>query len=291
MLAIAATVSLGRWQLSRAAQKEALQAGIDAQKLLPPIGQDEFLAIGDVRQARPEGSGVGGLMYRPVKLRGLWLAPQTVYLDNRQMNGLQGFYVLTPFAIEGSEQTVMVQRGWVQRNFNDRTQLAPLETPAGLVELTALVAPPPAHLLELGRAEPPLSAASTSAPPTGASSDAASPAAPAASDAVPGAPVGSYPIRQNLNLQTFRAESRLPLRTDLSLQQTGAASDGLQRNWPAPALGVEKHYGYAFQWFGLSALVAVLFVWFQLVAPWLRRRRERRERQPTVFFTQPNDPR
>ncbi|MGJ7582555.1 SURF1 family protein [Variovorax sp. RHLX14] len=302
ILAIYATVSLGRWQLSRAAQKEALQAGIDAQKLLPPIDQDAFLALGDVKRAPPDGPGLNDLMYRPVKLRGLWLAPQTVYLDNRQMNGLQGFYVLTPFAIEGSEQTVMVQRGWVQRNFSDRTQLAPIDTPAGLVEVTGLIAPPPAHLLELGKAESASGAASAaaSAGPAGAAVPASeitasaptstvstSAAAASSPDTVPAVPVGSYPIRQNLSLQAFRTETRLPLRTDLSLQQTGGASEGLQRNWPAPALGVEKHYGYAFQWFGLSALLAVLYVWFQLISPWLRRRRER----ATVYFTQPNDPR
>ena len=307
ILAISATVSLGRWQLSRAAQKEALQAGIDAQKLLPPIDQDTFLVLGDAKRASSGGPGLHDMLYRPVKLRGLWLAPQTVYLDNRQMNGLQGFYVLTPFAIEGSEQTVMVQRGWVQRNFNDRTQLAPIETPAGLVEVTGLIAPPPAHLLELGKAEPASGAASSaSSAASAASAASASEAAASASaetatasaaaaasspDVVPAVPVGSYPIRQNLSLQAFRTETRLPLRTDLSLQQTGDASEGLQRNWPAPALGVEKHYGYAFQWFGLSALVAVLYVWFQLIAPWLRRRRERLDRKPTVFFTQPNDPR
>lgn len=304
ILAISATVSLGRWQLSRAAQKEALQAGIDAQKLLPPIEQDTFLALGDAKRAPSDGPGLNDLLYRPVKLRGLWLAPQTVYLDNRQMNGLQGFYVLTPFAIEGSEQTVMVQRGWVQRNFNDRTQLAPVETPAGLVEVTGLIAPPPAHLLELGKAEPSSGAASSVASaPSAASASKVSASAPAETAStsaaaaasspgtVPAVPVGSYPIRQNLSLQAFRTETRLPLRTDLSLQQTGNASEGLQRNWPAPALGVEKHYGYAFQWFGLSALVAVLYVWFQLIAPWLRRRRERIDRKPTVFFTQPNDPR
>jgi cytochrome oxidase assembly protein ShyY1 len=290
ILAISATVSLGRWQLSRAAQKEALQAGIDAQKLLPPIDQDTFLALGDEKRTSAQGPGINDLLYRPVKLRGLWLAPQTVYLDNRQMNGLQGFYVLTPFAIEGSEQTVMVQRGWVQRNFNDRTQLAPIETPAGLVEVTGLIAPPPAHLLELGKAEPASGAASAASAASSAAS-ASEAAASASTDTVPAVPVGSYPIRQNLNLQAFRSETRLPLRTDLSLQQTGDASEGLQRNWPAPALGVEKHYGYAFQWFGLSALVAVLYVWFQLIAPWLRRRRERLDRKPTVFFTQPNDPR
>jgi surfeit locus 1 family protein len=234
---LAATVSLGRWQLSRAAQKEALQAQIEARRNLPPLTQEEFLALDPATAA----------MHRPVRLRGLWLAPHTVYLDNRQMHGLPGFYVLTPFAIEDSNQTVLVQRGWVQRNFTDRTQLAPVETPAGLVDVTVRIAPPPAHLLELGKETP-----------------------------APAAAPGSSPIRQNLDLEAFRAETGLPLRTDVSLLQTGPASEGLQRDWPVPALGIEKHYGYAFQWFGLAALVVILYVWFQFIAPFRRARRLRR---------------
>ena len=244
-------VSLGRWQLSRAAQKEALQAEIDAQNNLPPLDQEAFLALGDATAQ----------MHRPVRLHGLWLAPHTVYLDNRQMHGVPGFYVLTPFALEGTEQTVLIQRGWIQRNFTDRTKLEAIETPSGLVEVTARIAAPPAHLLELGKAEPAAPAASAAA----ASADAATPDA-----------VGSSRIRQNLGLEAFRAETGLPLRIDVSLQQTGPASEGLQREWPAPALGVEKHYGYAFQWFGLSALVVLLYVWFQLIAPFRRARLARR---------------
>ena len=56
----------------------------------------------------------------------------------------------------------------------------------------------------------------------------------------------------------------LPL-AGLSLQQTDAANDGLQRDWPQINTGVDKHYGYAFQWFGLCALMALLYVWFQVV--------------------------
>lgn len=258
VLSVAATVSLARWQLSRAAQKEALQASIDAEKLKPPLTQAEFLALGKASDA----------MHRPVRLRGLWLTPQTVYLDNRQMHGMPGFYVLTPFALEGTEQTVMVQRGWIQRNFVDRTQLGAVETPAGIVEVTALIEPPPSHLLELGT------------PATSATAAASAPAAAASApaQAAPTPAVEGYsPIRQNLDLEAFRAETKLPLRTDVSLQQNGAASEGLQRDWPAPALGLERHYGYAFQWFGLSALVVILYVWFQLITPFRRSRRRARD--------------
>lgn len=256
VVTLAGTAALGRWQLSRAAQKEALQAEIDSRKSLPPIDQKQFLAMDKATDA----------LHRPLTLHGLWLTSQTVYLDNRQMNGVPGFFVLTPLAIEGSQQTVMVQRGWIQRNFNERTQLQPVETPAGLVEVTGLVALPPSHLFALGQEAPRPAASAPSMPaenlPLGLPASIAT-----------GGGVGSSAIRQNLDLDAFRVETGLPLRTDVSLRQTGPNSEGLQRNWPAPALGIEKHYGYAFQWFGLSALVLLLYVWFQIIAPWRKARR------------------
>jgi len=184
-----------------------------------------------------------------VRLRGLWLDAQTVYLDNRQMHELSGFYVMTPLALEGSDQTIMVQRGWVQRNFEERGKLPAVATPAGLIEVSGRIASPPGRLLDLGHATP------------------MAPGASAASVS------GSSPIRQNLDLAEFKAETGLPLRTDVTLQEMGPASGGLQREWAAPTFGVERNYGYAFQWFGLAALVAILYVWFQLIAP---RRRTRR---------------
>jgi len=36
--------------------------------------------------------------------------------------------------------------------------------------------------------------------------------------------------------------------------------------------GVDKHYGYAFQWFGLCGLMALLYVWFQIVRRFIRPR-------------------
>ena len=54
--------------------------------------------------------------------------------------------------------------------------------------------------------------------------------------------------------------------------QTGSASEGLLRQWDRPDLGVDKHHGYAFQWFSLSALLVVLYVWFQWIAPRRKKR-------------------
>ena len=64
----------------------------------------------------------------------------------------------------------------------------------------------------------------------------------------------------------FRAETGLAL-LEVAVKQTGAPSEGLLRDWPEAASGAEKNYGYAFQWWALSALIAILYAWFQVIAP------------------------
>ncbi|WP_119966580.1 SURF1 family protein [Simplicispira lacusdiani] len=226
---VAATAALGRWQLDRAAQKQALQAAIDERQRQPAL--DGRALSG---QEAPEA-----VLHRAVALRGHWLGQHTVFLDNRQMGGRQGFVVVTPLQLEHSPVAVAVQRGWVPRNFQDRAALPALDTPVGLVDVAGRVAPEPARLLDLegGGVNPP----------------------------------GASRIRQNLDLDAFRAETGVPL-AGLTVLQTGAAGDGLLRQWPVFSVGVEKHHGYAFQWFGLSGLIAILYVWFQLVRRFLRPR-------------------
>jgi hypothetical protein len=53
-----------------------------------------------------------------------------------------------------------------------------------------------------------------------------------------------------------------------------AEADGLLRNWPQVASGVHKHHGYAFQWFGLCALIVILYVWFQIISPFRNTRKQ-----------------
>ena len=211
------TASLGRWQLQRAAQKEALAQAMAQQADKATLSNVDLLAP----QARTEW------MYRPVQLRGRWLAGHTVYVDNRQMKERVGFYVFTPLQLIDSPQVIMVQRGWIPRNFEQRTRLEAVQTPPGVVQVQGRIAPPPSKLYEPGKA-------------------------------VPGV------IRQNLDLAEFGQETGLPLLQDLSVVQTGAASEGLLREWPAINLGVDMHYGYAAQWFAMAVLIGVLYGWFQL---------------------------
>jgi surfeit locus 1 family protein len=222
LAAVALTARLGVWQLDRAAQKAALAAAIAERGALPPL------------TALP-ASDAAALVHRRVVLRGRWSGAHTVYLENRQMQGRPGFYVVTPLLLpDGS--ALLVQRGWLPRDARDRTRVAEVATPAGEVEVAGRLAPPPARLLAFD----------------------------------PAADVNAR-LRQNLDPSAFARETGLPLRRDVSLLQQadapGPAADGLLRDWPAPDAGVAKHHGYAFQWFGLAALIVGLYVWFQLLRP------------------------
>ncbi|MEE9478268.1 MAG: SURF1 family cytochrome oxidase biogenesis protein, partial [Roseateles sp.] len=85
-------------------------------------------------------------------------------------------------------------------------------------------------------------------------------------------PGAAGPIRQNLDPAAYAVETGLAL-LPLTVVQTAPTGpdDTLLRHWPAPDLGLQKHYGYAFQWFALCALIAGLYVWFQLLRPRLRK--------------------
>ncbi|GAB3651196.1 SURF1 family protein [Ramlibacter alkalitolerans] len=226
LIGIAVTVNLGFWQWGRGQQRTALHDATQARARLAPLAQDALPA-----QIAPDDA----LLHRPVVLRGEWLPAQTIFLDNRQMNAVPGFYVVTPLRLAGRGDVILVQRGWVQRNFERREALPPVQTPAGVVEVRGRLAPPPAKLYAFDKEE-------------------------------------KGPIRQNLDLTRFRAETGLPL-LPYSVQQTGTASEGLLRQWPQAGSGAEKNFGYAFQWWAIAALIAILYVWFQLLVP---RRQARR---------------
>jgi surfeit locus 1 family protein len=235
LIGVAVTARLGFWQLSRATEKSALQTTIQQQMALPPLDASALLASKDLIAS----------LHRSVQLSGNWLPQHTIYLDNRQMDGKSGFFVVTPFEFEdkttGLKKTIVVQRGWAARNFLNRQQLPQIATPAGVVTLYGRIALPPSKLYEFKGVE------------TGQ-------------------------IRQNVELKVLAREFNVELLNASLLQlddPSKAASalktdDELIRRWSLPNASVEKNYGYMVQWWALSALIAILYIWFQLIRPRVR---------------------
>jgi len=220
LIGVLLTASLGAWQLDRAAQKRSLQQSLTERAQMP------LLALADL----PGSGSLEPWLHRRLSLRGHWQNERSVYLDNRTMDGRVGFFVLTPFLLQGRTDAVLVQRGWLPRDAMDRTRLAALPVAGGEQRIDGLIAATPSRLFELGRSEGGL-------------------------------------IRQNLAVAGFSQEIGVALQPFVLLQTGSDVSDGLARHWSAPAVDIHKHYGYAFQWFALSALQLGLYVWFQVIRP------------------------
>ena len=231
LVAMGVTASLGRWQLSRAEQKQAQQAVLDARAQEPELNHDDLQHL---RYPLPDS-----LMHRRVFLQGFWRPQYTVWLENRSHHGQAGYWVLTPLQLD-ADTAVLVQRGWAPRISQDRTVLPPVQTSLEVVEVEGILAAGPSRLLSLGEE-------------TGAET------------ATTGTASGSSKIRQNLTLEQFRQDTGVAALA--YVVQTDEDDEGLRRDWPAVGSTADKNLGYAFQWFALCALLLLLTVWFQFIQP------------------------
>lgn len=165
--------------------------------------------------------------YRPVSVAGEFVREWPLFLDNRPQNGKVGFYLLMPFKIAGSNTHVLVARGWLPRYTGEHGRLPEYVTPKGTVIVTGVAKAAIGKVMQLGD--------------------------PAA--------IAPNAMLQNLEPAQFAAASKLVVQP-FFIEQTGPAFAGekLVRDWPAPALGVEKHQGYAFQWYALAVMALLFFL-------------------------------
>jgi len=204
------TLSLGNWQSNRADTKRALQARYDAAVREAPIHVGNTLLDRD------------SVLYRKLEVEGVFDDAHTILLDNRVLNGVAGYHVLTPLRIDGGPLAILVNRGWVATG-RSREQVPAPPTPAGRVRLEGMAVDPHTRYVELA----------------------------------PTTPQGR--VWQNLDFARYAATSGLELQPVLLLQ-TSSLPDGLQRSWPRPDTGVDTHVSYAFQWYSLAATLTVLWL-------------------------------
>ena len=174
-----------------------------------------------------DATAVAASLPRRVMLRGTFVPAATVFVDNRTLSGVAGFQVITPLRLEDGTAAVLINRGWAARDARDPARIPDLTTPAGAVPIEGLAVARVPRLLEL---------ASTVTP------------------ALPG-------IWPNLEFEDYERAAGFAVAR-VVVQQTNDTADGLRRVWPRPAAGVEKHRGYALQWYGLAALSAGLTLYF-----------------------------
>jgi surfeit locus 1 family protein len=166
------------------------------------------------------------LEWRRVTVSGRFAPSYAVFIDNRIRRGVAGYHVVMPLKLESeggaASRYVLVNRGWIAGS-PDRTRLPEVTTPEATVQITGLAVLPSRRFLELS------------------------------------ANVAEGKVWQNLTLERYREAFPIPLQP-VVIQQESALADGLAREWDPPDLGINKHYGYAFQWLALAVTVLVFYL-------------------------------
>lgn len=248
LLLIAIACSLGHWQLKRAKQEEIYQSNMLMQANLP------IKKLQDLDEEK---------LFRRVLVTGYWLPEMTIYLDNRpNSKGQAGIEVLTPLCLQDNLQTrslkknipcdkpvLLVKRGWLPRDQYQRNKIKFFDTPTTLISLQGTVLP------HLGRIYTFVSEPDPK----------------------------HERLRQNLttiefehafNIETYPFVLRQETDVYTNIACTSPANrafsstvcpiliDHLSRNWPGLEHKINRHYGYAFQWFALAALIVFLAGYF-----------------------------
>ncbi len=215
---------LGVWQLERLEQRRAANAVIQAQLAAPPL---------DLNHEPPPDTG-SAARYRQVTVVGSYDIARQVFVVQQRYNERLGQHVITPLQIAGSDQAVLVNRGWIPGS-DDGLAAWPDFPVTGVVTVTGYIRP-----AETLPNQPRAALAVLAAPQQEwFRVDVAGIAAQLPY------PLLSFYIQQAPEADVPPASAAMPYRLSLEVD----LSDG-------------SHLGYAVQWFSFSLMLGVGYIYY-----------------------------
>ena len=218
ILAASVMVRLGIWQLDRLAQRREFNARVEAQLDQPPL---------DLNTA-DAGADLGSMEYREVIVTGEYDPAGEVALRNQAWDNHIGVHLLTPLKIAGSDEAVLVNRGWVPLEDYSSGDLTQYAEP-GMVEVRGVIR------------------ASQSKPEIGGRAD-----------QVPSPGAGKLMAWNLVNVPGIAAQEAYPLLPAYIQQEPDPQWTSLPyRSQPDLELTEGPHFGYALQWFSFAAILVI----------------------------------
>ncbi|MDC1446798.1 SURF1 family protein [Candidatus Thioglobus sp.] len=202
-------VSLGFWQLDRADDKRSIEASIKQAN------------TGSVELIKKE-EGLQSKEYYEVRLQGKYLSDKQFIYDNQIVDQVSGYYVLTPYALEGQSKSILINRGFIPWN-GRRDKLADIVIGQETREIKVQISKP-IKRMELKLSE-----------------------------------VGiQFPVLiQSIDLQDMADRAKIDFSSVIGLLDA-SASNGFIRKWEPYTGSIEKHIGYAVQWFLMAFVLAII---------------------------------
>lgn len=163
--------------------------------------------------------------FQQLRVRGEFDSQRQLLLDNSIVGGRVGHFVITPVRLEGSDALLLVNRGWIASGDKLAEQISVDES----------------NRTVLGRVGQLPRAGMRMGDPFEGSTDWPKHAV--------------YPVADEV--AALLGEELAPF---VLLMDDGQA-DGFVRSWEPEEMSASRHFGYAFQWFAMAAMLSGLLVW------------------------------
>ncbi|HWQ83908.1 MAG TPA: SURF1 family protein [Anaerolineales bacterium] len=223
LVGVGVLVRLGIWQLDRLDARRAFNARVLAQEAAPMLVLDQG-ALTEPGLAE----SLTGMEYRAVTVQGEYDFSHQVALRNQSWGNEWGVHLLTPLRITGSDQSILVDRGWIPAEAFKSGEWSQYAEP-GMVSVKGILR------------------ASQSKPDYGKKND----------------PEGTLQAWNFANVERIQNQTPYPLLPVYIQQAPDPAWTAMPyRSLPELELTEGPHMGYALQWFAFSAILGVGYPFF-----------------------------
>ncbi len=162
--------------------------------------------------------------YYHVLLRGSYIEDRQFIYDNQIVDQIPGYYVLTPFVLKGDSRAILINRGFIPWN-GRRDQIADIDIAEKITEVKVQISKP-VKRIELK-----------------------------ASQIKRDFPV----LIQALDLAEMSAIASLDFANIVGLLSP-ESENGFVRKWEPYTGSIERHIGYAIQWFLMALVLSIIGV-------------------------------
>jgi surfeit locus 1 family protein len=223
LIGVGVLARLGIWQLDRLEARRAFNSRVLAQESAP------LLALDPVSLSDPSlADSLTGMEYRAVTVQGEYDFSNQVALRNQSWGNEWGVRLLTPLHITGSDQSILVDRGWIPAEAFKSGDWSAYDEP-GQVSVHGVLR------------------ASQSKPDFGKKND----------------PAGTLQAWNFANVARIQAQTPYSLLPVYIQQAPDPAWTSLPyRSQPELELTEGPHMGYALQWFAFAAILGVGYPFF-----------------------------
>ena len=162
--------------------------------------------------------------YYHVHLQGSYIKDKQFIYDNQIVDQIPGYYVLTPFVLKGNSRAILINRGFIPWN-GRRDQIADIDIGAEITEVKVQISKPVKRIeLKADQIKP------------------------------------DFPVLiQALDMDEMSAIASLDFASIVGLLSP-ESENGFVRQWEPYTGSIERHIGYAIQWFLMALVLSIIGV-------------------------------